>query len=198
MAETAEQFAAKHTRREIEEMAEKLGIGTVGISKLKLAGSVIEARKKPVAKETRKVKEVKEFKPVQTKPVQTIGKRGVFAKQADMGKKAGEIENFVSELHRSAMDMVQKGAMEMKKGINAQIRENEKAAVKMDSGVKDIQAGIEEMQADMDKKRVEIQKGVREMHRGVAEIRKGIKEMETSFREFHDDTMNYIRDFYYG
>lgn len=194
MAETAEQFAAKHTRREIEEMAEKLGINTVGISKLKLAGSVIEARKKPVAKETQKVKQVKEvkaFKPVQTKPMHTIGKRGVLAKQADIEKKAGEIESFVSELHRSAVDMAQKGAMEMKKGINAQIKENEKAAVKMDSGVKEIHAGIKQMQADMDKKAADIQKGVREMHRGVAEIQKG-------FTEFQDDTMNYIRDFYYG
>ncbi|MFZ2410962.1 MAG: hypothetical protein WAW23_05290 [Candidatus Methanoperedens sp.] len=197
MAETAEQFAAKHTRREVEEIAEKLGINTVGISKLKIAGSVIEARKKPAAKVTPRVKPVKEVKAF--KPVKTIGKRGVFAKQADMEKKAGEIESFVSELHRSAMDMAHKGAMEMQKGINAQIKENEKAAVKMDSGVREIHAGIKEMQADMDKKRVEIQKGVREMHRGVAEIRKGIKEMENSFLEFQDDTMmNYIRDFYYG
>ncbi len=189
MAETAEQFAAKHTRREVEEIAEKLGINTVGISKLKIAGSVIEARKKPAAKVTPRVKPVKEVKAF--KPVKTIGKRGVFAKQADMEKKAGEIESFVSELHRSAMDMAHKGAMEMKKGINAQIKENEKAAVKMDSGVKEIHAGIKQMQADMDKKAADIQKGVREMHRGVAEIQKG-------FTEFQDDTMNYLRDFYYG
>ncbi|MFZ3060127.1 MAG: hypothetical protein WA102_10365 [Candidatus Methanoperedens sp.] len=190
MAETAENLAEKHTRREIEEMAEKLGIRTVGVSKLKIAESVVESRKKPVAKETRKVKQEKEVKAF--KPVKTIGKRGVFAKQADMEKKAGEIESFVSELHRSAMDMAHKGAMEMQKGINAQIKENEKAAAKMYSGVREIHAGIKQMQADMDKKAADIQKGVREMHRGVAEIRKG-------FTEFQDDTMmNYIRDFYYG
>ncbi|MCZ7383883.1 MAG: hypothetical protein O8C63_03940 [Candidatus Methanoperedens sp.] len=196
MAETAENLAAKHTRREIEEMAEKLGIRTVGVSKLKIAESVVESRKKHVAKETRKVKQEKEVKAF--KPMQTIGKRGVFAKQADMEKKAGEIESFVAGLHRSAVEMQQKGIMEMKKGINAQVRENEKAAVKMDSGVKDIQAGIEEMQADIDKKRMEMQRGVREMHRGVAEVRKGIREMENSFMEFRNDTMNYIKDFYYG
>ncbi len=194
MAETAEQFAAKHTRREIEEIAEKLGISTVGISKLKMAQAVTEARKKAPAVAKSRAKEAK----APAKPVRAIGKHGVFAIQADMARKAADMESFASELLTSAMDMQIAGIMEMQKGINAQIRENEKGAAKMDSGVKDIRAGIEEIQADMDKKRTEIQRGVQEMHRGVAEVRKGIREMENNFMEFRNDTMNYIKDFYYG
>ncbi len=181
MADTAEQFAAKHTRREIEEMAEKLGLSTVGISKLKMAQAVTEARKKAPAVAKSRAKEAK----AQAKPVRAIGKHGVFAMQADM-------ESFASELLTSAMDMQKAGIMEMQKGINAQIKENEKGAAKMESGVKELHKGIAQMQDDIKKKSME-------MHRGVAEIRKGIQEMGNSFVEFQNNIMmEYIKDFYYG
>lgn len=193
MTEMAEKLASKHTRREIEEIAERLGINTIGISKLKLCEAIVEARKKAPGEEKPKTK----GKPA-ARSTEAIGKSGVFALKMDMGKKAMEIDTFVSELQRNATEIRTKGITEMQKGINAQIRDNEKGASKMKSGVKEMQRGIEQMRADIEKKSMELQKGVIEMHRGVEEIQKSTREMEKSFRDFQNNTVDYIRDFYYG
>lgn len=187
MTELAEKLAEKYTRGEIEEMAQKLGIITAGISKLKIAEAVIEARKKVPAAAKPRVKEAK----AKVEPMRAIGSNGVFALQADMARKAVDMESFASELHTSSMDMYKKGAMEMQKGINAQIKWNEKGAAKMESGVKELHDGIVKMRKDFEKKSLEMQKGVMEIHRGIEEI-------QNNYKEFHNDTMEYIKDFYYG
>ncbi len=189
MTEMAEKLASKHTRREIEEMAEKLGIDTIGVSKLKLSESIIEAKKKLSAAEKTKTKAKVESRPVQSKT-------GVFALKVDIGKKVTEIDSFASELQTNAMEMqakgiveMQKGVIEMQKGINAQISENEKGAAKMRTGVKELQKGIAQMRADIEKKNLEIQKGVIEMHRGTEDIRKGIDEKRNGYMEFQNNTI---------
>lgn len=219
MKETAEELAAEHTRRELEGMAEKLGIGTIGIgNKVSLAAAIIKAKEKASAKEMPKPKsEVK----ARVKPA--FGKKGVFAKRAAidiqikenevaaemMGAGVKELQKGIKDT-RSAMDIkakemlqegatkLQKGVREMHKGIGAQIKENEKAAAKMGIGVKEMQKGIKEMQSAIDKKTAALQAGVEEMYSGVKEIQNGIKEMENAFREFQNETANYIKDFYYG
>lgn len=190
MTGTAEELAAEHTRRELEGMAEKLGIGTIGIgTKVSLAEAIIKAKEKASAKEMPKPKaEVK----ARVKPA--IGKKGVFAKRAAidaqvkenevaaemMGAGVKELQNGIKDM-RSAMD---DKTMEMHKSINAQIKTNEKAAAKMGLGVKEMHKGIKKFQSAIGNKTIE-------MHIG-------IKEIQDEFKEFQNETANYINDFYYG
>ncbi len=226
MKETAEELVAKHTRRQLEEMAEKLGIETLGIgTKNTLAEVIINVKEKASAKKMPKPPKeaTKVAAPAKAQPKPHIGKKGVLAKRAAIDTQIEEnvvaaemIGAGVRELQKgikdmsSAMDIkakemlhegttkLQKGVREMHKGMGAQIKENEKAASKMGMGVKEMQKGIKEMQSAIDKKTAALQAGVKEMYSGVKEIQNGIKEMENAFREFQNETANYIKDFYYG
>lgn len=226
MKETAEELVAKHTRRRLEEMAEKLGIETLGIgNKTTLAEAIINAKEKASAKKMPKPpKETsKAAAPAKAQPKPPIGKKGVLAKRAAIDAQvkeneeaAANIGSGVKELRkdiadmRSAMDLkaremlhegtikLQKGIREMHRGMGAQIKENEKAASKMGMGVREMQKGIKEIQSAIGNKTVALQAGVEEMYSGVKEIQNGIREMENAFREFQDETANYIKDFYYG
>ncbi len=177
MTERAEELAAGHTRRELEGMAEKLGIGTIGIgTKVSLAAAIIEAKETPKPKVAVKAR---------VKPA--IGKKGVFAKCAAIDAQIKENEKAVAVIGTGIKDMqsamdnkameMQKGVEEMHKNINAQIKANEKAVAKMGLGVKALNKSIEE-KTDV------LQKGVEEMHSGIMEIQ--------------NETANYIKDFYYG
>lgn len=213
MTETAEELAAEHTRRELEGMAEKLGIGTTGIDKVRLAAAIIEAKEKTSSKEMPKPKlktaEVEASwmkETVKAKP--SIGKKGVFAKCAAIDAQIRENEEAVAiigtgvrEIQRGIKDMrsamdnktmeMQKGVAEMHKSINAQMKANEKAAAKMGMGVKEMHKGIKDLQSAIDNKTVELQNGVKEMHISIGA-------METEFREFQNETAKYVKDFYYG
>ncbi len=195
MKETLEELL-KHTRRELEGMAEKHGITVAGLSKARLAESIIEARKKA---------ELKVKAPAKEKTMVDIRKTGVLAKRDDVlaqraanEEKAREIQKGVDEMHTSVI-MLQKN-------IAAQIKENEKAAAKIHTGVKQMQSDVKVMQSailemhfDMDKKaRAIVQSGSEQLQKGVAQMQDGIKEVQTGIREFQNDTANYIKDFYYG
>lgn len=183
---TAEELASRHTRRELEEMAEKFGIETIGIgTKVHLAEALIRAEESARAKEKPKVEAPKVAASAK------IEKKGVFAKRAAMdmqikenemaaemmGAGVKELQNNIEEM-RSAMDEktremlkegaaeLRKGIHEMQKGVDTQIKENERAAAKMDTGIKKVQKGIDEFGAEI--------------------------------REFRNETANYIKDFYYG
>lgn len=224
MKETAEMLL-KRTRNELVEMAEKLGISTAGMPKPTIAQSILEARKKAGTKETSKpkVETTKAAALAKAQPKPPIGKKGVLAKRAAidaqvkenevaaemMGAGVKELQKGIKDM-RSAMDLkakemlhegttkLQKGVREMHKGIGYQIKDNDKAAAKMGMGVREMQKGIKEVQSAIDKKTAALQAGVEEMYSGVKEIQNGIKEMENAFREFQNETANYIKDFYYG
>ncbi len=191
MTETAEELAAEHTRRELEGMAEKLGIGTIGIgTKVSLAAAIIKAKGTPKPKVAVKAR---------VKPA--IGKKGVFAKCAAIdvqikenekavaviGAGVREIQNGIKDM-RSAMDdktmEMQKGVDEMHKSINGQIKANEKAAAKMGIGVKEMHKSIEAQ--------------VKENEVAAAMMDAGVKELQNGIKEFQNETANYIQDFYYG
>jgi hypothetical protein len=184
MTETAEELAAEHTRRELEGMAEELGIETIGIgTKVHLAAAIIKAKETPKPKV-----EVK----ARVKPA--IGKKGVLAKRAAIdaqikenekavvviGAGVREIQNGIKDM-RSAMD---NKAMEMHKSINVQIKANEKAAAKMDAGVKEMHRGIGAQ--------------IKENEKAAVKMNAGVKELQNGIREHQNETANYIKDFYYG
>jgi len=238
MKETPE-VLLRHTRGELSEMAEKLGIDTAGISKSKIADLIFEARKKTektTAKEASKprAEAPKVEKSFKAKPMPhigtNIGKKGVFAKRAAISAQmdinadavaaigtgvmemqnsiinmmAG-MDNFAFEMRKEGsenllkgVNVMHKGVDEMQKGFKAQIKVNEKAAVKMGTGIKEMHKGIQDLQSEFDDKTHQFQIGVKEMHSGVKMIQKGIQQMETKFGEYRNETANYIKDFYYG
>jgi post-segregation antitoxin (ccd killing protein) len=227
MKETAEMLM-KHTRSELVEMAEKLGINIAGVAKMNIADSIVKARKtaeKPAAKEASKqrTEASKTEVPRKAQFKSHIGKKGVFAKRdaisAQMGVNAeavAAIGTGVMEMQTSIKDMtfgmnkfakkiqqegsakLHKGVDEMQKSINAQIKSNEKAAAKMGTGIKEMHKGVQELRSAFDDKTHEFQICIKEMHSGVKEIQTGIHEMEARFGEFQNETANYIKDFYYG
>lgn len=212
MTETAEELAAEHTRRELEGMAEKLGIGTTGIDKVRLAEAIIEKEKASTKEMPKpKLKAVEVEAPGMkglAKAKSPIGKKGVFAKCASIDVQIKENEEAVAmigtgvrEIQRGIKDMrsamdnktmeMHKGVGEMHKSINAQMKANEKAAANMGMGVKEMHKAIKDFQSAIDSKAIELQNGVKEIHSSIGT-------METEFREFQNETAKYIKDFYYG
>ncbi len=179
--ETAEDLVAKHTRRELEDMAEKLGISTMGVSKAVIAGAILETRKKTSIKA----------------PGQMIGKKGVFAKRAAIDAQMKENEAAAAKMELGIKE-VHKSVREFHKSIDAQVKENEKAAAKMDSGVKEVHKGIREFHKSIDAQVKENEKAAAKMDSGVKEMHKGIDEVGNSFRAFQTETANYVKEFYYG
>jgi hypothetical protein len=172
MKETPE-VLLKRTRSELSEMAEKLGIDTVGISKTKIADFIFEARKKtekPPAKEASKPKaeapKAEKVSKAQPRPHigTNIGKKGVFAKRA---------------------------------AISAQMDVNAEAFAAIGTGVKEMQTSISNMMFAMDKNTKKMrQEGSAKLHKGVNEMLKGINsqindnekaaaKMGTGIKEMH-------------
>lgn len=220
MKEKAEELAAKHTRRELEGMAEKLGIKTIGIgNKTNLAEAIIKAKEPG-----HKVEAHRAAASIKAQHKPSIGKKGVLAKRAAIDAQikeneeaVAEIDTGVQEVKKGIRDMrstmnekakemiregsanLQKGVREMHRSIGAQVKENEKAAAKMGTGVKELQNSIEEMQSAMDKKAKKmLQEGTTRLQKGVREMHTGINEFKDEIREFQNETANYIKDFYYG
>ncbi len=206
MKETPE-VLLKRTRSELSEMAEKLGIDTVGISKTKIADFIFEARKKTEkapAKEASKPraeapKAGKAFK-AQPKPHigTNIGKKGVFAKRAAISAQmdvnaeaAAAIGTGVKEMQTSIKNM-------MVSMDNYAIEMQKEGSENLHKGVDEMHKGIQELQSAFDEKTHQLQIGVKEMHSGVKVIQKGIHQMETKFGEYQNETADYIKDFYYG
>src|SRR5574341_325835 len=137
MKETAE-VLLKRTRSELVEMAEKLGISTVGVAKTKIAVSIVEARKKAeraAAKEASKprAEAPKAEMIVKAQPKQRIGTKGVFAKRA---------------------------------AIDAQINENEEAVAAIGTGIREIQKSIHEFEAEIREYKNETTKYIQDFYYG--------------------------------
>ncbi|MBU4075673.1 MAG: hypothetical protein KKD46_04895 [Euryarchaeota archaeon] len=185
MTETAEELAANHPRRELEEMAEKLGIGTIGIgTKVSLAAAIIEAKEKASAKEAPKVivKAPRAEVKAQVKPA--FGKKGVLAKRADMDNKAKEMhKSFDAQIKANEKAVARIGS-----GIKQQIKANEEAAAKIGTG---IDAQIKENEDAVAKIGPGIDAQMKENEKAVARIGSGVTELQ-------NEMGNYTKDFYYG
>jgi len=206
MKETPE-VLLKHTRSELSEMAEKLGIYTAGISKTKIADLIFEARKKtekapakeaskPIA-EAPKAKKAFKVQPM-THIGMNIGKKGVFAKRAAISAQM--------DVNAEAIAAIGAGVFEMQTSINDMVVGMNNFAFEMlKSGSKNLQKGVDEMKTginthikDNEKAAANMGIGIKEMHNGVKMMQKGIHQMESKFGEYRNVTANYIKDFYYG
>ncbi len=151
MSETFEELVTNHTRRELEEMAMKLGVEALGGTKSQLAESILDASRKATPKNVAEPvswEHPREATPTVEKPkaaakAQILGKTGVMAKISAANKTAGELEKAGKEIREEGIRKMTNGIAEFNKGVDSQVKENKEAVAMINSGVRDIQAASE-------------------------------------------------------
>jgi len=189
MAETFEELVTSHTRRELEEMAMKLGVENLGGTKSQLAEAILEASRKAVPKEEAgpaKLEYPKERTPVVERPKattksQSFGRTGVMAKISAANKSAEELQKAGRDIREQGIRKMNKGIAEFNKGVHSQTKENKEAAEMMSSGVKALQAEANNLSGEMQEKSRDLHKRSREM------LEDGIRKFEVGQADFRKD-----------
>ena len=142
---------AKYTRKELEAMAIDLEIDTMGLStKAQLADAVFEAKRmmKEIAAEAEPAEKAAEAVPAEkaaeavpaekvTKVKLQVSGKGVLAMRA-------AIEDESLMIQKAGQNMRQEGAEQMRKAIEAQVKENQRSIKNFDHGVEEIRTDIDE------------------------------------------------------
>ena len=255
--ETFDELVTKHTRRELEELAQKLGVENLGVTKSQLADAILGASKKQKEKELPKtIPASPKEAPMVEKPKSAAksvvrGTKGVMAKSVAIDSKAAELQKAgreiredgirrmnkgVKEFH-SACDEVARemqsdgrkmmedgrqrfelGQSEFKRSLDAQIKENHGAVARMqasqekmsrsfqkagkdirDSGHRNLQKGLNEFQGIVNFQVKENQKAVVKLNSGARELQGRAASFNSEIHRYQEqDLKNYVRDFYYG
>lgn len=202
MPETVEELVTKHTRRELEEMALKLGIDSLGGTKAQLAETIIEASKKSIPKEAPKQMEslkiaapiqdadaakkamLKEAprtpapmieKPKEIPKAKPMGSKGVLAKSRAINKAAGDFQKAGWEIRDEGIRNMNKGIVGFRKDLDAQISENLQASANFNNGASEIRSDMDQMSRDMQKFGKDLREdGMRRMSKGVNALRRDI------------------------
>jgi hypothetical protein len=261
--ETFDELVTKHTRRELEELAQKLGVENLG-TKSQLAEAILEASKKQKEKELPKtIPASPKEAPMIEKPKSAAksvvrGTKGVMAKSAAIDSKVAVLQKAGREIREDGIRRMNKGVKEFhsacdgvaremqsdgrkmmedgrqrfelgqsefKRSLDAQIKENHDAVARMHSGAREMQASQEKMSRSFQKAGKDIrdsgyrnlQKGlnefqgivnsqVKENQKAVVKLNSGARELQGRAASFNSeihryqeqDLKNYVRDFYYG
>jgi hypothetical protein len=136
------------------------------------------------------------------------------------------------EMHSEARKMIedgqqrfQLGQAEFRRSLNAQIKENQEAEAKFNSGAREIQSsqqkmsrefqkagrdirdsGYKNLQNGLDRFRSDLNSQIKENREAVSRLNSGARELQGRAASFHNeihryleqDLKGYIRDFYYG
>jgi hypothetical protein len=283
--ENFDELMSKRTRRELEELALKYGIESLGGTKSQLAEFILEAMKKQKEppKSTPQVRqeppksapqmrqEPPKFTPQVSpkeasmieKPKSAVkpagfGKKGVLAKANAINNKAADLKKAGKEIrdegiqemttavkefhaagktlsrnmHSEGQKMIEdgqerfnQGQVQLKRSIDAQIKENLEATAKLHSGAREIVSSQEKMSREFQTAGKNIRdEGYRNLQNGVAkfqsnlnsqikENREAVSRLNSGARELQgraasfqneihkyqeQDLKNYVRDFYYG
>lgn len=187
MAETFEELVTKHTRRELEEMAMKLGVENLGGTKSQLAESIMDASHKATPKSMPATLEYpKETAPVVEKPktpskMQPIGKKGVMAKVSAAKNAAGEFEKAGAHIRDDGIRNMTRGISEFNEDVRSQVKENNEAASMMSSGVRALQAEANKLSGEMQEKSKDLEYRSRKM------LEDGIQKFEAGQAAFKKD-----------
>jgi len=227
---------AKYTRKELEAMAIDLEIDTMGLStKAQLADAVFEAKRmmKEIAAEAEPAEKAAEAVPAEKAAEAVPAEKAAEAVPAEKAAEAvpaekvtkvklqvsgkgvlamrAAIEDESLMIQKAGQNMRQEGAEQMRKAIEAQVKENQRS-------IRNFDHGVEEIRTDIDKKASAIQKAgwdmrqegaeqmrkaieaqVKENQRSIKNFDHGVEEIRTDIDEFVKvDLENYVRDFYYG
>ena len=179
MSENFEELVTKHTRRELEEMAMKLGVETLGGTKSQLAESIIDAGRnatpkaepKPTTSEYPKEATRMVEKPKAAEKAQSLGKTGVMAKISAANKTAGELEKAGKAIREDGIRKMTNGIAEFNKGVASQEKENKEAVAMINSGVREIQSATDKMASKMrDEAREMVEDGSRKLKAGLSQF----------------------------
>ena len=205
MSETFEELVTNHTRRELEEMALKLGVGSLGGTKSQLAESILDASLKstpknvaePVYRERPREATPTVEKPKAAAKAQFLGKTGVMAKISAANKTAGDLEKAGKEIRDEGIRKMTNGIAEFNKVVDSQVKENKEAAAMMNSGVLALQAEANKMSGEMREKskdlhersRKMLEDGIQKFEAGQADFKKSLdaqkKSNENSVAKFN-------------
>jgi hypothetical protein len=220
MSETFEELVTKHTRRELEEMAMKLGVEPLGGTKSQLAESILDASRKatpkyeaePVSRE-RPREATPMDKPKAAAKAQFLGKAGVMAKISAANKTAGELENAGKEIREEGIRKMTNGIAEFNKVVQSQVKENKEAAAMMSSGVLALQAEANRLSGEMKEKskdlhersRKMLEDGIQKFEAGQADFKKSldvqkksnedsVAKFNSGVRDLHSSTQKMSRE----
>ena len=217
MSETFEELVTNHTRRELEDMAMKLGVETLGGTKSQLAESILDASRKATPKDVAKPvswEHPREATPTMEKPkAQYLGKTGVMAKISAANKTAGELEKAGKEIRDEGIRKMNNGIAEFNKVVDSQVKENKEAAAMMNSGVLALQAEANKMSGEMREKSKDLQErsrkmledGIQKFEAGQADFKKSLDAQKKSnensvakfnsgVRDLHSSTLKMSRE----
>jgi hypothetical protein len=260
--ETYDELVTKHTRRELEELALKLGVENLGTTKSQLADAILDANKKqrelpksiPVSPKEAPMVE----KPKSAAKSVVRGSRGVMAKAAAIDSKTAEVQKAGREIREDGIRRMNKGVKEFhsacdwmaremqtdgrkmmedgrqrfelgqsefKRSLDAQIKDNHDAVARLHSGAREIQAsqekmsrafqkagrdirdsgcrnlqnGLKEFQGIVNTQVKENQKAAVRMNSGARELQGRAASFNSEIQRYQEqDLKNYVRDFYYG
>jgi len=221
MSETFEELVTNHTRRELEEMAMKLGVEPLGGTKSQLAESILDASRKATPKNVAEPvswEHPREATPTMEKPkaaakVQFLGKTGVMAKISAANKTAGELEKAGKKIRDEGIRKMTTGIAEFNKVVDSQVKENKEAAAMMNSGVLALQAEANKMSGEMREKskdlhersRKMLEDGIQKFEAGQADFKKSLDAQKKSnensvakfnsgVRDLHSSTLKMSRE----
>jgi len=199
MVETFEELITKHTRRELEDMALKIGIENLGGTKSQLAEAIIEAYKKakPPAPKVEPLRPAVQEKPkeVQEKPkevplvieqkkqpkavpIKPLGTKGVMAKAAASDKFSKDAAKAGKDLRDEGLRNLKNGLAKFNSAVDAQTKENKDASFKFNGGVRQIQADSDRLASDMKANAKDIDNRSKKM------VEDGVKRFQAGQAEF--------------
>ena len=221
MSETFEELVTNHTRRELEEMAMRLGVEALGGTKSQLAESILDANRKATPKDEAKPvswEHPREATPMAEKPkaaakAQILGKTGVMAKISAANKTAGELEKAGKEIREEGIRKMTNGIAKFNKVVDSQVKENKEAAAMLSSGVRALQAEANKMSGEMQEKskdlhersRKMLEDGIQKFEAGQADFKKSLDAQKKSnedsvakfnsgVRDLHSSTQKMSRE----
>ncbi len=117
-----------------------------------------------------------------------------------MHDKALAIQKAGQDMRREGFEEMRARVSEMERGIEEQVKENQRSIKNFDRGVGEIRTDIDKESRLMREKASAIQKAGQDVRQdGLKRMRKNVGEFTAEINEFVKvDLENYVRDFYYG
>lgn len=193
--ETYDELVTKHTRRELEELALKLGVENLGTTKSQLADAILDANKKqrdlpksiPVSPKEAPMVE----KPKSVAKSVVRGGKGVMAKSAAIDSKAAEVQKAGRDIREDGIRRMNKGVKEFHSACDWMAREMQTDGRKMmEDGRHRFELGQSEFKRSLDAQVKENHDAVARMHTGAREMQASQEKMSKAFQKAGKD----IRD----
>jgi len=215
-----------HTRKELDEIGESLGLRSTDYpNKRSIAEAILKARKEQRERETMEKERERGGIRREEAPVEELKKKmtkdTVKGKIATIRLTAEKMRDDVTGMLQDGVSKLKAGMTEMQRGIQEQANENVQAIARFKGGVREILKGVRAVQSCIKEQVTENRKAAATFHSGVQELlssvqeqmkdnreawvamQSGVKEMQESIREMQisindqiAESQTYIREFY--